>query len=111
MPVPVRWDVPEWELSRVLDVIGPRLHLGADDLGWIDGTADLDGPELPDVVAPHLNGICSSGSTGMPKVILTRKLGVYDPETIAPFMETWTPVPARRRSSSRRRCTPTASRR
>ena len=89
----------------MLDVIGPRLHLGADDLGWIDGTADLDGPELPDVVAPHLNGICSSGSTGMPKVILTRKLGVYDPETIAPFMETWTPVPARERSSSRRRCT------
>ena len=43
VPVPVRWDVPEWELSRVLEVIEPRVHLGTDDLAWIDGTADLDG--------------------------------------------------------------------
>jgi bile acid-coenzyme A ligase len=93
VPVPVRWDVPEWELSRVLEVIEPRLHLGTDDLAWIDGTDGGAVPDLPDVVSPHQNGICSSGSTGMPKVILTRKLGVYDAETIAPFMEVWTPVP------------------
>ena len=93
VPVPVRWDVPEWELTRVLDVITPRVHLGTDDLPWIDGTVDLAVPDLPDVVSPHANGICSSGSTGDPKVILTRKTGVYDAATIAPFMETWTPVP------------------
>jgi bile acid-coenzyme A ligase len=93
VPVPVRWDVPEWELSRVLEVIAPRVHLGTDDLAWIDGTAGLAAPELPDVVSPHANGICSSGSTGTPKVILTRKTGVYDAATIAPFMESWAPVP------------------
>jgi bile acid-coenzyme A ligase len=93
VPVPVRWDVPEWELNRVLEVITPRVHLGTDDRAWIDSTADLDVPELPDVVAPNQNGICSSGSTGAPKVILTRKLGVFDASTIAPFMEVWTPIP------------------
>jgi bile acid-coenzyme A ligase len=92
VPVPVRWDVPEWELSRVLDVIEPRVHLGTDDLAWIDGTAALDGPDLPDVVSPRAHGICSSGSTGTPKVILTRRAGVYDPAYATPIMEHWRPV-------------------
>ncbi|MCU1486392.1 MAG: AMP-dependent synthetase and ligase [Actinomycetia bacterium] len=92
VPVPVRWDVPDWELHRVLEVIDPRVHLAADDLPWIDATADLDVPDLPDAVSPQANGICSSGSTGAPKVILTERPAVFDPTFATPIIETWNPV-------------------
>lgn len=93
VPVPVRWDIPDWELARVREVIAPRVHLGAEDLPWIDATADLEVPELADVVSPQVNGICSSGSTGTPKVILSERPAVYDVASGTPFMEAWTPVP------------------
>ena len=32
VPVPVRWDLPDWELERVRAVIEPRAYLGAEDL-------------------------------------------------------------------------------
>src|SRR6478609_11169098 len=41
VPVPVRWDLPAWELSRVLDVIEPEVHLGGAERDWIDTTLDL----------------------------------------------------------------------
>jgi bile acid-coenzyme A ligase len=95
VPVPVRWDVPGWELARLRDVIEARIYLDAGDMPWIDATADLDVPDLPDVVAPQTNGICSSGSTGTPKVILTGRPGVYDPQMTGPFIDMWnaSPVP------------------
>ena len=93
VPVPVRWDLPEWERRRVCDVIAPRVHLGPDDAPWIDATADLDVPDLPDVVSPQVNGICSSGSTGTPKVILSERPAVCDATLGTPFMEGWRPVP------------------
>jgi bile acid-coenzyme A ligase len=93
VPVPVRWDLPDWERARVCDVIAPRVHLGAEDLAWIDATEDLDVPDLPDAVSPQVNGICSSGSTGTPKVILSERPAVYDPMLGTPFMEGWRPVP------------------
>ncbi|MGZ7012975.1 MAG: class I adenylate-forming enzyme family protein [Acidimicrobiales bacterium] len=93
VPVPLRWDVPDWERSRVLDVIAPRVHLGADDLPWIDSTAELAVPTLPDVVSPQMHGICSSGSTGTPKVILIDRPGLYDTLFAAPMIEMWAPVP------------------
>jgi bile acid-coenzyme A ligase len=92
VPVPVRWDVPDWELARLRDVIQPRVYLSPEDLAWIDATADLEVPELPDVVAPHTHGICSSGSTGTPKVILSAAPGVQIPAFGAPFAEEWGPV-------------------
>jgi bile acid-coenzyme A ligase len=92
VPVPVRWDVPEWELDRVRGVIGPAVHLGADDGEWVDSTASRPVPDLPDRVSPNAHGICSSGSTGQPKVILTRRPGTYDPAFAGPIMEHWRPV-------------------
>ena len=92
VPVPVRWDLPEWERARVRDVIAPRLHLDADDVTWIDATAGCDVPDLPDAVSPQVSGICSSGSTGTPKVILSERPAVYDPALGTPFMEGWRPV-------------------
>src|SRR5689334_21910447 len=70
-PVPVRWDLPEWELERVHEVIDSPVNLGPDDLGWINELERRDGvPPTPTAaVSPSLHGICSSGSTGTPKVI------------------------------------------
>ena len=93
VPVPVRWDIPDWELGRLRAVIEPRVWLDSGDIGWIDSTAGLDVPDLPDAVSPQLNGICSSGSTGTPKVILTERPGVHDPRLSTPFITMWRPVP------------------
>jgi bile acid-coenzyme A ligase len=93
VPVPVRWDVPGWELDRLREVVAPRVYLSPADVPWIDATAGLGVPDLPDVVAPQVNGICSSGSTGTPKVILIERPAVCDPRQAMPYMAMWRPVP------------------
>jgi bile acid-coenzyme A ligase len=92
VPVPVRWDLPEWERARVRAVIAPRVDLGPDDTLWIDAASDGDVPDLPDAVSPQVHGICSSGSTGTPKVILSERPALYDTTLGTPFMEAWRPV-------------------
>jgi bile acid-coenzyme A ligase len=92
VPVPVRWDVPDWELARLQEVIAPKLYLGAEDVGWIEETASRPVPELPDVVSPHLQGICSSGSTGTPKIILSALPAVLTPSFATPFAALWMTV-------------------
>jgi bile acid-coenzyme A ligase len=91
-PIPVRWDLPEWELAQLRDVIAARLHLGADDLPWVRSTADLDAPVLPDVVSPRMYGICSSGSTGTPKIIVSALPAMYNAVFSTPMLELWRPV-------------------
>nr|MDT0664087.1 class I adenylate-forming enzyme family protein [Micromonospora sp. DSM 115978] len=93
VPVPVRWDLPDWELLRLREVVAPALYVGADDLGWVDAAVDLALPDLPDTVSPQSHGICSSGSTGTPKVIVSERPGLYDPRTSVPFAAAWAPVP------------------
>ncbi|MET8211465.1 AMP-binding protein [Streptomyces sp. NPDC005373] len=93
VPVPVRWDLPDWELARLHDVVRAPVHLGADDLPWIDATMNAPVPELPDVISPYAHGICSSGSTGTPKVILTARPAVHAPAFSKPLMQAWAPVP------------------
>ncbi len=93
VPVPVRWDVPEWELGRLQEVVAPKVFLHTEDLPWIDATTARDVPALDDATSPHLNGICSSGSTGTPKVIVTERKGEYDARLASPFIEAWSPVP------------------
>ncbi len=93
VPVPVRWDLPDWEHSRVLEVIAPTVHLDASSIGWLDSTAELDGTPLPDTPVDRTHGICSSGSTGTPKVILMERPGLWDDETVGqPFAASWTDV-------------------
>ncbi len=92
-PVPLRWDLPDWEQRRVLDVISAPVELLADGGNWIAATTDEDADELPDVVAPFTHGICSSGSTGTPKVILLARPGTWDPTIGAPFPVDWIDVP------------------
>ncbi|MHC5257708.1 class I adenylate-forming enzyme family protein [Streptomyces sp. UC4497] len=94
VPVPVRWDLPEWELGRLREVVRARVHLDADDLAWIDASAAAHVPILPlDIMSPYAHGICSSGSTGTPKVILTARPAVHAPAFSTPLMESWAPVP------------------
>ena len=94
VPIPIRWDLPEWELVRLRSVIAPKIYLEAKDLVWVDASAALDVPGLPDVESPHLFGICSSGSTGSPKVILMRGSSrLADPSRLSPLMAIWRPVP------------------
>ncbi len=93
IPVPMRWDLPDWELDRLREAIDGKVHLGEDDLEWIDATAEREVPDLPDVVSPRSNGICSSGSTGLPKVIVSNRPGVYDPALTIPIAEGWRRIP------------------
>jgi bile acid-coenzyme A ligase len=92
VPIPVRWDVPDWELERLREVIEPQVYVGPDDLGWIRATADDPVPTLPEVVSPNSNGICSSGATGTPKVILSDAPAVFNPMMGTPIAEAFMPV-------------------
>jgi len=93
VPVPVRWDVPDWELEQLRTVLGPSIYLSPQDLPWIDATADREVAVLPDVVAPHIQGICSSGSTGTPKIILSATPAVFTPLFSRPIAENWVEIP------------------
>jgi bile acid-coenzyme A ligase len=94
VPVPVRWDLPDWERARVLEVIAAGLELTGDDLDWLVATTTQDDSPLPDVTPPQTQGICSSGSTGTPKVILIDRPALIDETTGEPFANTWgEPVP------------------
>jgi bile acid-coenzyme A ligase len=94
VPVPMRWDLPDWERSRVLEVIAPAVTIDDDTRGVLSVRAAGESTEpLPDVVSPNANGICSSGSTGLPKVILTLAQGVWTPESSFPFLAAWAPTP------------------
>jgi bile acid-coenzyme A ligase len=88
-PVPVRWDLPEWERDRVADVLAAALMVGrsGDDLS---AEADrLSADPLPLVVSPSVSGICSSGSTGTPKVIMDHSPAVLLPTATNPFPSAW----------------------
>lgn len=92
VPVPVRWDVPDWEYQRLHDVIEPAIHLTPDDLPWIAATESRDAVDLPDAVSPSMQGICSSGSAGTPKIILAGAPGLFTELLTRPIAENWAPV-------------------
>ena len=93
VPVPVRWDLPEWERDRLLDVVDGKLSIRPDDIADLMADADQQSDEaLPDVFAMQTNGICSSGSTGTPKVILTDRPTVWVESMSTPFGANWMPI-------------------
>jgi bile acid-coenzyme A ligase len=93
VPVPMRWDLPDWERSRVLEVIDPAVAVDEQTLSTLTGLADDQSSDpLPVVVSPNANGICSSGSTGLPKVILTLAQGMWTVESSFPFLAAWAPT-------------------
>ena len=91
-PIPVRWDLPDWEVAQLREVIGASLQLSDDDLPWIRSTVEAEVPALPEVMAPRMMGICSSGSTGTPKIIVSALPAVYSEVFSTPMMEQWRPV-------------------
>jgi bile acid-coenzyme A ligase len=93
-PVPVRWDLPDWELARVLSVIDAKVTMRGDD-GFFEATRAESTEPLPAVIAPISSGICSSGSTGTPKVILRQVPAVYDPASVPlQIQQSWGPLSA-----------------
>jgi bile acid-coenzyme A ligase len=93
VPIPMRWDLPDWEQQRLLEVIDPTLVLSEDNLSTLaELTLGQDDTALPEVTSPALNGICSSGSTGLPKIILNTAPALWTPLLGTPFLAQWAPV-------------------
>ena len=93
VPVPMRWDLPAWERGRLLEVVDALLVIDTDNVGAIMAAAAATSDEpLPEVVGPQVNGICSSGSTGMPKVILADHPALWQASKYAPFASNWTTI-------------------
>jgi bile acid-coenzyme A ligase len=94
--VPVRWDLPEWELTRVRHVLQPAVSLEVGDTRLFERSLTLSTEPLPDVTPPKARGICSSGSTGTPKIIIVERPGVVNPATISntsAMLESYGPMP------------------
>jgi bile acid-coenzyme A ligase len=79
VPVPIRWDLPEWELDRVMGVLDPKLVVSAGD-DVLTACVEESTDSLPPTISPNASGILSSGATGSPKVILRSIPPVYMPE-------------------------------
>ncbi len=93
VPVPMHWDLPEWERNRVREVIDPIVTVDETTRRELDARAAQESADpLPPAVSPHVNGICSSGSTGVPKVILSLAPSLYTAQHGEPFLSNWTPV-------------------
>jgi bile acid-coenzyme A ligase len=94
VPVPVRWDLPDWERERLLAVVDAALVV--DEVG-LDGIRALaaaqDDGAVAEETSPQVNGICSSGATGTPKVIVSARPALWAPASSEPFMTNWRPVP------------------
>ena len=94
VPIPMRWDLPDWERTRLLEVIAPAVVLSEANLaGHAQSAAARSGDPVPAVTAPAMSGICSSGSTGLPKVILNARPALWTQDLAQPFMSHWRAVP------------------
>lgn len=93
VPIPTHWDLPDWERNRVLAVIDPAVLVDEKSRWELDAHATVE-PEsrLPEAVSPVTSGACSSGSTGVPKVILNLAPSLWTPAHSEPFLSAWTPV-------------------
>lgn len=89
--LPLRHDMPQWEIDRLLAVADPAIvvsdvHTAAcpvltrDDLA---ATTVLDDEALPDAVSEIVNLLASSGSTGTPKLIVRPARGVVAGDQLA----------------------------
>jgi bile acid-coenzyme A ligase len=92
VPVPMRWDLPDWERQRVLDAMEPRVVIDASTFDEVRATVSLDDGPVEDRTSPHSHGTCSGGSTGTPKVILQRVPGAYQKAGLNPVVEIWKPL-------------------
>jgi bile acid-coenzyme A ligase len=77
--LPLRWDLPDWERGRLLELAKPALVVSAEPIAFgvpavslaeLAASESGPAPELPDRVADPARALASSGSTGRPKLIL-----------------------------------------
>jgi bile acid-coenzyme A ligase len=93
VPIPMHWDLPEWERDRVRAVIDPTVVIDEQSRWQLAAqAADQSQSPLPEAISPTANGICSSGSTGVPKVIMNLAPSLWTPQHGEPFLTNWTPV-------------------
>jgi bile acid-coenzyme A ligase len=76
--VPMRWDLPDWERERVLEAMAPAFVFRGPEAVHQAPFVDQPTTPPPDVTPPFASAICSSGSTGVPKVILRLSPGWYE---------------------------------
>jgi bile acid-coenzyme A ligase len=93
VPIPMRWDLPDWERERLLEVIAPAALVDDGNREqWAAAAAAQPDDDVAEAVSPYSSGICSSGSTGLPKVILNLQPAVWDETKTIPFQAYWTTV-------------------
>jgi len=82
--LPLRHDMPQWEMDRLLDIAEPALlvteqHDASCPVLGLSALAVTDtiSPEPPpDAISDCINWVASSGSTGKPKLIVAAERGV-----------------------------------
>ncbi len=95
-PIPVRWDLPDWELDQLREVIGARVHLGDDDLA-----VDPRPPPTPrsrtspTSCRPRMHGHLQQRiDRERRRSSSARCPAVYNEVFSTPMMEQWRPVRA-----------------
>lgn len=85
-PQPISARLPEAEIDAVVALADPAVVVGPEVDGRVCLPADfepdqqLSDDELPDVVAPEWKAPTSGGSTGRPKLIVSKDPGRFDPD-------------------------------
>ena len=92
-PQPVSAKLPKFELDQIIEVGNPKLVVGADPaahpgvttlpVGY-DADTTLSSEPLPERTAVSWKAMTSGGSTGRPKLIVTKQPATRDPED--PFL-------------------------
>lgn len=79
--------LPGPEMAAILDIVRPRLFVGAAPgpgvaaiSGGFEGSGQYSAEALPEAVSPHWKAMTSGGSTGRPKVIVDAMPGRWNPE-------------------------------
>jgi bile acid-coenzyme A ligase len=76
--LPLRWDLPEWERTRLIEVAKPQVVVGdwsdvpaaCISVAQLEASGGAPAEPLADRVADPARAIASSGSTGLPKIIV-----------------------------------------
>ena len=93
VPVPMRWDLPTWERTRLMEALQAAVVIDEDNRDGIAADASTQSDAaLPAVVSPMQSGICSSGSTGLPKIIVNTRPAEWTAALTEPFAAHWAPV-------------------
>lgn len=88
--LPLRHDQPQWEMDRLLELARPKVAVSDNHQAAcpvlsradLNSTSELPDDPLPDRTSEILNLGASSGSTGVPKLILTPIRGVVNEDPV-----------------------------